>query len=100
MLIKPRNNTKTKNSRHWLRKPPELQKERVASHVGEVVISDIIYLKTDEGTQLIREAYSRKIWDFELSNEMKASDVVKALDITIMDRRTNAATIHHSDRGL
>ncbi|EGA70880.1 integrase catalytic subunit [Vibrio sinaloensis DSM 21326] len=31
---------------------------------------------------------------------MKASDAVKALDMTIMNRRTNAATIHHSDRAL
>lgn len=31
---------------------------------------------------------------------MIASDVVKALDMTIMNCRTNAATIHHSDRGL
>ncbi|WP_104047915.1 IS3 family transposase [Vibrio jasicida] len=104
MLVKPRKNyTKTTNSRHWLRKHPNLLKGKAVNHVEEVVVSDITYVKTDEGTHylsLVTDAYSRKILGYELSNEMKASDVVKALDMTIMNRQTNAATIHHSDRGL
>ncbi len=90
MLVKPRRNyTKTTNSKHWLRKHPNLLKERTVSHVEEVVVSDITYVKTDEGTHylsLVTDAYSRKILGYELSNEMKASDVVKALDMTIMNR--------------
>jgi len=71
--------------------------------VKEAVVSDITYVKKDEGTRylsLVTDAYSRKILGYELSNEMKASDVVKALDMVIVNRQTDAATIHHSDRGL
>ncbi|MEI8593862.1 IS3 family transposase [Photobacterium sp. Hal280] len=104
LLVKPRKNyTKTTNSKHWLRKHPNLLKDKVVHHVEQVVVSDITYVKTDEGTHylsLVTDAYSRKILGYELSNEMKASDVVKALDMTITNRQTDAATIHHSDRGL
>ena len=104
MLVKPRKNyTKTTNSKHWLRKHPNLLKEKSVNHVEEVVVSDIIYVKTDEGTHylsLVTDAYSRKILGYEVSNEMKASEIVKALDMTIINRRTNTATIHHSDRSL
>jgi len=37
---------------------------------------------------------------YELSNEMKATDVVKALEMTIKNRQYNHDAIHHSDRGL
>jgi putative transposase len=37
---------------------------------------------------------------YELSDEMKATDVVKALDMVIDCRQYQRETIHHSDRGL
>jgi transposase InsO family protein len=49
---------------------------------------------------LTTDAYSRRIIGYELSPEMKASDVVKALKVNV-NRRLNASpAIHHSDRGL
>lgn len=37
---------------------------------------------------------------YELSDEMKATDVVKALNMTITNRQYQCGTIHHSDRVL
>lgn len=37
---------------------------------------------------------------YELSNEMKASDVVKALDMAIKQKQYEHQAIHHSDRGV
>lgn len=104
MLVKPRKNyTKTTNSHHWLRKYPNLLKDRAVKRVEEVLVSDITYVKSDEGTHylsLVTDAYSRKIMGYELSREMKACDVVKALNMTIKNRQTTGDTIHHSDRGM
>jgi transposase InsO family protein len=65
MLVKPRKNyTKTTHSHHWLRKHPNLLKDRVVKGVEEVFVSDITYVKSDEGTHylsLVTDAYSRKI---------------------------------------
>lgn len=104
LLVKPRKNyTRTTNSNHWMRKPPNLLKEREVTKSEEVLVSDITYLKSDEGTHylsLTTDAYSRKIMGYELSNEMKASDVVKALKMSIKNKRYSHQAIHHSDRGL
>lgn len=104
LLVKPRKSyTKTTYSRHWLRKYPNHLKGRNIKHVEEVVVSDITYLKTAEGTcylSLVTDAYSRKILGYELSKEMKASDVVKALQMAVRNKQTRAKTIHHSDRGV
>jgi len=78
MLVKPRKNyTKTTNSRHWLRKHPNLLKDKTVERAEEVLVSDITYVKSDEGTHylsLVTDAYSRKIMGYELSHEMKACD--------------------------
>ncbi|WP_156003307.1 IS3 family transposase [Shewanella japonica] len=104
MLVMPRKNyTKTTNSHHWLRKHPNLLKDKIVERVEEVLVSDITYVKSDEGTHylsLVTDAYSRKIMGYELSHEMKASDVVKALDMTVKSRQTTGHIIHHSDRGM
>ncbi|MEP7705095.1 IS3 family transposase, partial [Paraglaciecola sp. 25GB23A] len=49
---------------------------------------------------LVTDAFSRKIVGYHVSNEMKASDVVKALEMAIQNRRYDHDAIHHSDRGL
>ena len=104
LLVKPRKSyTKTTFSKHWMKKHPNLLKDTSPTAVESVFVSDITYVKSDSGTHylsLTTDAYSRKIMGYELSDEMKASDVVKALDMTIQNRSLDHAAIHHSDRGL
>lgn len=66
-------------------------------------VSDIAYEKTKTGEcylSLITDAYSRKIMGYELSENMNAENVVKALKMAVRNRTTNSDLIHHSDRGL
>ncbi len=104
MLVKPKKNyIKTTNSKHWLRKHPNLMKEVKAKRPEEFFVSDITYIKTREQTHylsLVTDAYSRKIMGYKLSNNMSTENVVKALKMAIKRRRTNSPLIHHSDRGL
>ena len=104
MLVKPKKSyIKTTNSRHWMRKHPNLLKEIQPSAPEEVFVSDITYVETEQGIHylsLVTDAYSRKIMGYELSNEMKATDVVKALEMTLKNRFYQQEAIHHSDRGL
>ncbi len=104
LLVKPRRSyTKTTFSRHWMRKHPNLLKEIVADHPEKVFVSDITYLESDEGIHylsLVTDACTRKIMGYEVSREMKASDVVKALNMAIATRQSTCTSIHHSDRGL
>ncbi|AQS39434.1 hypothetical protein Sps_04539 [Shewanella psychrophila] len=104
LLVKAkRSYTKTTNSKHWMKKHPNLLKEFKPAAPEEVFVSDISYVQTEEGVHylsLVTDAYSRKIMGYELSDEMKATDVVKALDMTVNNRQYPSQAIHHSDRGL
>lgn len=104
MLIKPaKSYTKTTFSRHWLRKYPNLLKDTVVSRVEQVFVSDITYVKSHQRTHylsLVTDAFSRKIVGYQLSDDMSAENVVKALKMAIRNRRTKEPLIHHSDRGV
>lgn len=104
MLIKPKKNyTKTTNSKHWLRKYPNLMKEVKIERPEQFFVSDITYIKSRERTHylsMVTDAFSRKIMGYKLSDDMSAENVVQALKMAINQRKTNKPLIHHSDRGL
>ena len=104
LLITPKKNyTKTTNSKHWLRKHPNLLKSIVPKRPEQVFVSDITYIKSRERTHylsLVTDAYSRKIVGYKLSDDMAAENVVKAFIMAIRQRKSNKKIIHHSDRGL
>lgn len=104
MLVKPmKNYTKTTNSKHWLRKYPNLMMDVKPTRPEQYFVSDITYIKSREKTHylsLVTDAYSRKIMGYKLSDDMTAENVVKALKMAIKNRITNDKLIHHSDRGL
>lgn len=104
LLIKPKKNyTKTTNSKHWLKKHPNLMKEIKVERPEQFFVSDITYIKTRERTHylsLVTDAYSRKIMGYKLSDDMRAENVVQALKMAIKQRKTDKPLVHHSDRGL
>jgi len=104
LLIEPRKvYVKTTNSKHWMRKHPNLLKENTAAAPEDVFVSDITYIKSRAGTHylsLVTDAYSRRIMGHELSDDMRAETVQEALTMAISSKLTNKKTIHHSDRGL
>lgn len=104
MLVKPRKSyTKTTHSKHWMKKYPNLLKELEISQPEQVLVSDITYVESGEGVHylsLVTDASSRKIMGYELSWDMKAESVVKALYQAAQACHQTEAVIHHSDRGL
>lgn len=104
LLIKQKKNyTKTTNSKHWLKKHPNLLKEITPKRPEHIFVSDITYLKTKDQTyylSLVTDAFSRKIMGHYLSQDMGADSVSKALDQAISSSWRTSGVIHHSDRGL
>ncbi len=95
--------TKTTNSKHWMRKYPNLLSAHPPSSPEQVFVSDITYVKAQEATyylSLVTDAYSRKIMGYHLSTDMAAEQVSKALQMAIGARSSHHRLIHHSDRGL
>jgi putative transposase len=70
----------------------------------QIWVSDITYLRTRAGfiyLFLITDAFSRKIIGYHLSQSLKASGCITALNKAINQREyPNRELIHHSDRGI
>lgn len=105
MLIKPRRRyVQTTNSKHWMRKYPNMFKHALIKEPEHAWVSDITYIKTEEGTcylNLITDAYSRKIVGYAIDDNMDTESMLPALEMAIKQKQNPLKqTIHHSDRGL
>jgi transposase InsO family protein len=104
LLIRPKRSfIKTTNSKHWMKKYPNLIANVQLERAEQVWVSDITYIKTDEGHRylsLVTDAYSKKIMGYQLSRNLSADGPLKALTMAIRSRKFNSDLTHHSDRGL
>ena len=100
---KARRYYKTTNSRHWMKRYPNLISNLVLNRPEQVWVADITYLRTKEKTyylHLLTDTCSKKIVGYQLSDNLMSSNTVKALEMALIDRKTKNKLIHHSDRGL
>ena len=105
LLIKPkRRYIQTTMSKHWLRKYPNLYKKQTITRPEQVWVSDITYIKTDEGNcylNLITDVYSRKIMGYAIADSMDTTNMKRAFEMAISNRKYPLHQLmHHSDRGL
>lgn len=104
LLVKPtKQYRKTTNSKHWMRKYPNLYSSGAVTAPEQFFVSDITYVESAEGVHylsLVTDAGSRKIMGYHLSDDMKAESVGLALKQAIASRITTRPLTHHSDRGL
>jgi len=104
LLIKPkRSYVKTTNSKHWMKKHPNLIKDIDVNRPEQLWVSDITYIKTDKGHEylsLITDAYSKKIMGYELLENLSTAGPLRALEAALKNRKYKQELIHHSDRGL
>lgn len=104
LLIKPkRSYVKTTNSKHWMKKYPNLIKDVEVNKPEQLWVSDITYIKTEQGhnyLSLITDAYSKKIMGYELLDNLSTEGPLKALESALKSRKYTHDLIHHSDRGL
>lgn len=103
LLIKPlKSYTKTTFSHHRFKKHPNLLLDLKITRPEQVFVSDITYVKSDEGVHylsLVTDAFTRKIMGYHLSHDMMTKHVVKALRKAVKQRISKQPLIHHSDRG-
>ena len=104
MLIRPKKRyIQTTDSKHWLRKYSNKIKDIEAKHPNHIWVSDITYIKTEEGNcylNLITDKFSRAIVGYTIDNNMEANSMIKAYQMAIKHKYNAVNTIHHSDRGL
>ena len=96
----------TTNSNHPYKKWQDLVKGQQAEGVERLWVSDITYLRTENGfiyLSLITDAWSRKIVGYHLSQHLKAQGCLIALEkalASLKQSKEQRPLIHHSDRGI
>jgi len=94
----------TTNSKHQFYKYKNLVKDSVPTRPEQLWVSDITYIKTDNGHNylaLVTDAYSKQIMGYKLANHMKVSLCTEAIKMAIKNRKyPHKKLIHHSDRGF
>jgi putative transposase len=94
----------TTDSKHFFYKSPNLLKDIDITHAEQALVTDITYIKTDEGhayLALAADPYSKKIMGYHLDNNMKVDLVKNALKMAHQNKQFKVEdTIHHSDRGI
>ena len=94
----------TTNSNHRFRKHPNLIKEKAVTKSEQVWVSDLTYIKTEQGylyLSLITDLYSKRIMGFNLADNQRVESTSIALRMAIANRQyPKRELIHHSDRGF
>ena len=94
----------TTQSKHQFYKHPNRIKDLEINRAEQVWVSDITYIRTKQGFMylfLITDAYSKQIMGWDLSDNLKTVNAIKALRMALRNRRyPERKLIHHSDRGF
>lgn len=105
-LMLPRSKPRyTTDSRHTLRKYPNLVKGIVAEYPNQIWYADITYVWISGDVlylHLVTDAYSHAVLGWCLSETLEADNTVKALEMAIRNAGGGnlCGTTHHSDRGV
>lgn len=98
-----RRRVSTTNSNHNLGVFPNLLKEEVRlKKMNQVWVSDMTYIRTDEGWQYlctVLDLFSRRVVGFALSNRIDRRLAIAAFENAMENRRPGKGFIFHSDRG-
>jgi transposase InsO family protein len=104
MLVKRRKKyTVTTNSRHWMKKYPNLIRGFNFQKPNQLWVSDITYIPVKDShayLSLITDACSRKIMGYCLWHDLASEGSITALKMALSEEHNNrSGLIHHSDRG-
>lgn len=105
LLIKPpKRYIQTTHSKHHFRKYDNIARDMLVTAPEQLWVSDITYVRSTEGwmyLSLITDAFSRKIVDYSIADNMEAATVGNALRMALAGRiDKDACPVHHSDRGI
>jgi len=103
LLIKRRTRcARTTDSNHSFRVYGNLLKDITLTRPNQAFVSDITYLRTDEGFMylaLVMDAYSRTVVGYDCSDSLESQGALRALSMALRKLPSDSDTIHHSDRG-
>lgn len=103
-LVRPKKSyTKTTYSKHAYAVAPNRIKELEVKAPGEVLVSDITYLRLEKGRFaylfLVTDLFSRKVLGYHVTRDLSHHSACIALENAARELKNLVGVIHHSDRG-
>lgn len=98
-----RKGVRTTDSKHPFPRYPNLVKAMMVSHLNQVWLADITYIRILTGFMYlaaILDSWSRKVIGYAISTTINTSLTLKALKRAIAERDPGPGVIHHSDQGV
>jgi len=103
LVKRKRRATQTTYARHGYAVAPNRLKTVTVTAPGQVVVSDITYLRLARGTFaylfLVTDLYSRRILGWHVSRDLSHHAALVALDAAAQALGPGTGVVHHSDRG-
>jgi transposase InsO family protein len=93
----------TTNSRHGLRRYPNLIAGLTVEGVNRVWVADLTYIRLQSEfvyLAVLLDSYSRRVVGWELGPSLEAGLCVRALERALAERQPAPGFIHHSDQGV
>jgi putative transposase len=104
LLVKKRKRkVLTTQSKHWLKKYPNLVGDWRPRSPMQLWVADITYVGTKAGflyLSLLTDACSHKVVGYHIAPNPKAVHTLSALKMALHNHRSVNGLIHHSDRGI
>jgi len=94
---------RTTDSRHGFRRYPNMVKGMAITHLNQVWLSDITYIRIRTGfvyLAAILDAFSRRVVGYAISRSLDTALTLEALRMAIAERHPVTSLIHHSDQGI
>ena len=103
-LVKPKKSfRKTTYSNHPYAVAPNLLKELEVKAPGEVLVSDITYLRLEREKFaylfLVTDLFSRKVLGYHVTRDLSHYSACIAFENAVCELKISAGVVHHSDRG-
>lgn len=103
-LVKPKKSfQKTTYSKHSYAVQPNRIKELEVKAPGEVLVSDVTYLRLEQGRFaylfLVTDLFSRKILGYHVTRDLSHYSACIAFEMAVTQLKNSSGVIHHSDRG-
>ncbi len=103
LCVRRRKFVVTTDSQHDLPVYPNLARQMVLTHVDQLWVADITYIRLLEEfvfLAVILDAYSRREIGWELDRTLEAKLTLAALRMALSRRKVSPGLVHHSDRGV
>ena len=103
LILRKKSFIRTTDSRHSLRRYPNLVPQLKLTSINQLWVADITYIRLKEEfvyLAVVLDAFSRRLLGWSLEHYLEAELALAALRMALAQREITSGLVHHSDQGV